>query len=45
MRHFSRAIVLDSFELVRVAVFFLQFITTVLVEIADLFNFDFLVIL
>ena len=45
MRHFSGVIVLDSFELVRVAVFFSQFITTVLVEIADFFKFDFLVIL
>jgi hypothetical protein len=45
MGHFSGAIVFDGFEFVRVAVFFLQFITTVLVEVAYLFNFDFLVIL
>ncbi len=45
MRHFAGTIVLDSFELVGVAVLLLQLIAAVLVKIANFLDLDFLVIL
>ena len=45
MWHFARTIVLNSFELIRVTVFSLKFVTTVFEKVSNFFYFYFLVVL
>lgn len=45
VRHFTRAIHLNGFELIRVSIFSFQFITPVFIKVSNLFNLNFLKIL